>query len=104
MGATAGAGAGDAAHAGIHHSVVQAEADANFSSGLAIWDWLHRTIALNVPQDAITIGVPAYQDPRELGTAQVLTLPLTHDRDTWRYVDGAAPEPHGVGPRGTLQP
>jgi sterol desaturase/sphingolipid hydroxylase (fatty acid hydroxylase superfamily) len=88
---------------GIHHSVVQAVADANYSSGLALWDWLHRTIQLNVPQHSITVGIPAYQDPAELGAAAVLTLPLVHDRDTWRYVDGTAPSPAGAGPRGTLQ-
>jgi sterol desaturase/sphingolipid hydroxylase (fatty acid hydroxylase superfamily) len=28
---------------GIHHSVVRGETDANWSSGLALWDWLHGT-------------------------------------------------------------
>jgi hypothetical protein len=27
---------------------------------LSWWDYLHRTILLNVPQAEITIGVPAY--------------------------------------------
>ncbi len=44
---------------GIHHSMVADESDSNWSSGLAIWDWLHGTVRLNVPQDAIEIGVAA---------------------------------------------
>lgn len=89
---------------GIHHSVVREEADSNFSSGLAIWDWLHRTMRLNVPQDGITVGVAAYQDPGELGASQLLTLPLTHDRDSWHFADGTEPVSAPLGPRHRLQP
>jgi sterol desaturase/sphingolipid hydroxylase (fatty acid hydroxylase superfamily) len=51
---------------GIHHSIIEAEAHSNWSSGLTLWDWLHGTLRLNVPQPAITIGAPSYRDPREL--------------------------------------
>src|SRR3546814_18324800 len=51
---------------GIHHSAVQEETDSNWSSGLTIWDRLHGTLRLDVPQDAITIGVPAYRNPAEV--------------------------------------
>ena len=37
------------------------ETDANWSSGLTLWDGLHGTLRSNVPQDEITIGVPAYR-------------------------------------------
>ena len=43
---------------GIHHSIVRAETNANWSSGLTCWDWLHGTLRLNVPQNEIVIGVP----------------------------------------------
>ena len=71
--------------------MIRAETDSNFSSGLAVWDWIHGTLRLNVPQAAITIGVPAYQDPREISLPGLLALPLTHERDTWRQSDGAEP-------------
>src|ERR1051326_886517 len=45
---------------GIHHSVVERETNSNWSSGLTIWDWLHGTLRLNVPQQEIKIGVPAF--------------------------------------------
>jgi sterol desaturase/sphingolipid hydroxylase (fatty acid hydroxylase superfamily) len=35
---------------GLHHSIVQGETDSNWSSGLTLWDWLHGTLRLNVPQ------------------------------------------------------
>ena len=69
---------------GIHHSAVQDETDSNWSSGLAVWDHLHRTFRLDVPQATIAIGVPAYRDPAELGIAASLALPFGTVRDAWR--------------------
>ena len=45
---------------GIHHSQVEREAMSNYGVLLPWWDWLHRTLRLNVPQRLIEIGVPAY--------------------------------------------
>src|SRR5262249_53561463 len=51
---------------GIHHSMVEEETNSNWSSGLSLWDRLHGTLQLDVPQQAITIGVPAYADPADV--------------------------------------
>lgn len=64
---------------GIHHSIVRAETDSNWSSGLAIWDWLHGTWRLDVPQTAITIGVPAFQDPADVTLPKMIALPFHAD-------------------------
>lgn len=77
---------------GIHHSIVRRETDSNYSNLLNIWDRLHRTIRLNVRQDEITIGVPGYRDPADLGAIRLLTLPFRRQRDYWRMPDGT--EPH----------
>lgn len=61
---------------GIHHSVVPAEMNANWSSGLTLWDRLHGTLRLDVPQRAITIGVAGYQRADTLSLSQLLLLPL----------------------------
>lgn len=61
---------------GIHHSNVRAERDANWSSGLTLWDRLHGTLRLNVPQEGIEIGVAAYRAPEELGLFRLLKLPF----------------------------
>lgn len=68
---------------GIHHSAVRDETNSNWSSGLAFWDHFHRTFRLDVPQDAIAIGVPAYRDPEALGMLVSLALPFGHERDAW---------------------
>lgn len=68
---------------GIHHSMVRKETDSNWSSGISLWDWLHGTIRLDVPQDAISIGVPAYSDPKEAKLGPSLLLPFTAQRAGW---------------------
>ncbi|HZH91062.1 MAG TPA: sterol desaturase family protein [Pyrinomonadaceae bacterium] len=67
---------------GIHHSTVRRERDANWSSGLTLWDKLHGTLRLNVPQAAIEIGVPSYREPGELGLTDILKLPFGTERGT----------------------
>jgi sterol desaturase/sphingolipid hydroxylase (fatty acid hydroxylase superfamily) len=68
---------------GIHHSLIREETDANWSSGLSVWDWLHGTLKLNVPQGEIIIGVPAYREPSEVGLAKILSMPFGEERPTW---------------------
>jgi sterol desaturase/sphingolipid hydroxylase (fatty acid hydroxylase superfamily) len=64
---------------GIHHSVLRGETESNWSSGLSVWDWLHRTLRLNVPQLEITIGVSGFQSIDDVGLARVLALPFDAD-------------------------
>lgn len=66
---------------GIHHSIVEEEMNANWSSGLTLWDRLHGTLRLDVPQDTITIGVPAYRDPQELRLGHILAMPFQNALD-----------------------
>ena len=77
---------------GIHHSQVRGETDSNFSVVLSWWDRLHGTVRLNVPRDAITIGVPAYTLPGDRTLWQALTLPFRRQRDYWRRPDGTTVE------------
>lgn len=68
---------------GIHHSAARSETDSNWSSGFAFWDHLHRTFRLDVPQETIAIGVPAYRDPAENGMLASLALPFGQQRNAW---------------------
>jgi sterol desaturase/sphingolipid hydroxylase (fatty acid hydroxylase superfamily) len=68
---------------GIHHSIVKEETNSNWSSGLTVWDWLHGTLRLDVSQDQITIGVPAYRNPEEVKLPQILEMPFVAQRPTW---------------------
>ncbi|GGF20118.1 sterol desaturase family protein [Hymenobacter cavernae] len=76
---------------GIHHSVVQRETQSNFGVVLSLWDRLHRTLRLNVPQQHVTIGVPAYADADEQTIRQLLKLPLA-PRRSWASLDGSVPK------------
>lgn len=77
---------------GIHHSTVRGERDANWSSGLTLWDRLHGTLRLNVPQAGIEIGVPAYRESEELGLSAILKLPFGAQRDGQPASPGARTE------------
>ena len=74
---------------GIHHSVVRRETQSNFGTMLTLWDRLHRTLRLNVPQAQITIGVPAYSRP--LPVLAQLALPLAPP-EPWARPDSSVPE------------
>lgn len=88
---------------GIHHSVVPDETNSNWSSGLTIWDWLHRTLRLNVPQQEIRIGVPAFQEPSAVVLRKVLAEPFRAQPDYWQFPDGSRPMRHAdVTPRDHL--
>lgn len=74
---------------GIHHSAAPEETDSNYSSGLTLWDALHRTLRLDVPQRAIRIGLPAYRKP--LSLPRLLMLPLRRQGPAGRQ---SRPHPH----------
>jgi sterol desaturase/sphingolipid hydroxylase (fatty acid hydroxylase superfamily) len=61
---------------GIHHSVVPAEMGSNWSSLLNVWDRLHGTLRLDVPQKTITIGLPEPCDLPPAGVTALLKMPL----------------------------
>jgi len=65
---------------GIHHSDVEAVRDANWSSGLTIWDWLHGTLSTGPPQPAITIGVEPYHEEEDVSLARILAMPFSRVR------------------------
>jgi sterol desaturase/sphingolipid hydroxylase (fatty acid hydroxylase superfamily) len=90
---------------GIHHSQVRDETDSNWSSGLTLWDWLHGTLRLNVPQREITIGVPAFPGHEDVTLPTIVALPFVRQRPHWVRPDGTLPSrPHSPAPRAHLLP
>ena len=69
---------------GIHHSAVQDQTNSNWSSGFSLWDRLHRTFRLDVPQRQIRIGVPAYRNPAAVRFWSALVFPFQRQRDAWQ--------------------
>lgn len=66
---------------GIHHSIVPSEVNSNWSSGLTLWDRLHRTFRLDVPSSDVVIGVPAYRAPDDVSLGRILVLPFATPAD-----------------------
>jgi sterol desaturase/sphingolipid hydroxylase (fatty acid hydroxylase superfamily) len=69
---------------GIHHSDRRGETDSNWSNLLSVWDSLHGTMRFDVAQAEITIGVPAYADPKEVTIGKMLLLPFRRRLREWR--------------------
>ena len=78
---------------GIHHSLVPEELNSNWSSGLTIWDWLHGTLRLNVPQNHLTLGVAAFPDTKELAYPKLMEMPfeVQQRHPPWIRPDGTTP-------------
>lgn len=77
---------------GIHHSMVRDESDSNWSSGLTLWDWLHGTLKLDVPQQAITIGVPAYREPEDVSFCEIIVMPFRSQPPIWQLPGNGEPK------------
>ena len=82
---------------GIHHSIVQRETDSNWSTIFSWPDYAHGTARLNVPQEEIDVGVPAFRDPQELRLGPVLRMPFGEQRPSWQ-LEGAGPKPERHAP------
>lgn len=73
---------------GIHHSDRLNETNSNWSSLLSCWDYLHRTILLDVPQSEIAIGVPAYSEASDVTFGKLLLLPFVRQRRDFHLAGG----------------
>ena len=76
---------------GIHHSIVQRETNSNWGTVFRWWDQIHRTLRIDIPQDALTIGVAAYRAEEELTFGKLFILPFRKQR-VWQLPDGKVPD------------
>lgn len=76
---------------GIHHSIVRDEFNSNWGTVFSVWDHLHYTYRMDIPQDAVDIGVPAYRNEGELTFWQLLKMPFGPQR-AWRLPNGDEPK------------
>jgi len=81
---------------GIHHSQVQRENNSNFGTVFPWWDRLHRTLGVNIPQDAVVVGVPGYTLAEDNRFWNTLLIPFRRQRDYWRRPDGTLVERRDV--------
>jgi sterol desaturase/sphingolipid hydroxylase (fatty acid hydroxylase superfamily) len=64
---------------GIHHSTKADEMNTNYSSLLSWWDTLHGSLRLDVPQEAVTIGVEGFTAGDQVTLGRSLSLPFRRD-------------------------
>jgi sterol desaturase/sphingolipid hydroxylase (fatty acid hydroxylase superfamily) len=80
---------------GIHHSDWRNETNSNWSSVLTVWDYLHGTVLLSVPQEQVVVGVPAYRAAEEVTIGRILAIPFRRQREDWAGPTGPQVErPH----------
>ena len=75
----------------IHHSIVQRETDSNWAVIFSFWDRLARTYRLDVAEQQLVIGVPAYAAPSDVKLVNLLPMPFAPQRASWRFPDGGRP-------------
>jgi sterol desaturase/sphingolipid hydroxylase (fatty acid hydroxylase superfamily) len=78
---------------GIHHSIAPADMNSNWSSGFTVWDWLHRTLRTQVPQDSIVIGVAGHRGDLDQQLKNVLALPFRETAEVPDMPDHAVRQP-----------
>lgn len=62
---------------GIHHSIVEDEMNSNWSSGLTVWDYLHKTFRDDVPQEEIIIGITEHLSREKITLPKMLAEPFS---------------------------
>src|SRR3982751_2500240 len=82
---------------GIHHSIIKEETNSNWSSGLTIWDHLHGTLRLDIPQDQIEIGVGSYRREEQVTLPRLMEMPFVEQRPSWLLPGGKKPAPRRAG-------
>jgi hypothetical protein len=62
---------------------------------LTVWDYLHGTVLLSVPQEQVVVGVPAYRASEEVTISRILAIPFRPQREDWAGPTGPQVErPH----------
>lgn len=72
---------------GVHHSQFMNETNSNYSTVFSWWDIFHNTIRLNIPQNKIIIGVPAYSIQKDNTIVNAFILPFKKQREYWKSPD-----------------
>jgi sterol desaturase/sphingolipid hydroxylase (fatty acid hydroxylase superfamily) len=75
---------------GVHHSAVGPETNSNYSVVFRWWDYLHKSLRLNIPQQDIVIGVPGYLLPTDNRLVHLITMPFIRQKPYWRWPSGKA--------------
>ena len=73
---------------GIHHSDQPENQNSNWSGGLTIWDALHSTLNLGVPQGEIDIGVQGFHRPEQVTLPKIVMQPFRNEPAVRAFLKG----------------
>jgi sterol desaturase/sphingolipid hydroxylase (fatty acid hydroxylase superfamily) len=82
----------------IHHSNERQNQNSNWSGGLTIWDVLHGTLNLGVPQDKIDIGVRGFERPDQVTLPRILTQPFRDEPAVRAFLEASPGVPRADPP------
>jgi hypothetical protein len=71
------------------------------SSGLTIWDHLHGTLRLDIPQDQIEIGVASYRREEQVTLPRLVEMPFVKQPPWWLLTEARSQR---AGVQGGLDP
>jgi sterol desaturase/sphingolipid hydroxylase (fatty acid hydroxylase superfamily) len=77
---------------GLHHSTIKNETNSNYAVIIRWWDYLNKSLKLNVRQSDIVTGVPGYLKETDNNLVNLLALPFQSQRQYWRSPDGSKPK------------
>jgi sterol desaturase/sphingolipid hydroxylase (fatty acid hydroxylase superfamily) len=78
---------------GIHHSIAPEQVNSNWSSGLTVWDWIHKTLRTEVRQEDIVIGVRGHLEDADQTLGNALVLPFRETSDLVPMPERAGRQP-----------
>jgi len=74
---------------GIHHSNDPQNQNSNWSGGLTVWDTLHGTLNLRLPQREIQIGVKGFERPEQVTLPRILAQPFRDEPAIRAFLEAA---------------
>jgi sterol desaturase/sphingolipid hydroxylase (fatty acid hydroxylase superfamily) len=74
---------------GIHHSNEPQNQNSNWSGGLTIWDALHGTLNMGIPQKNIEIGVKGFEHSEQVTLPKILVQPFQDDPAIREFLENA---------------
>ena len=75
---------------GIHHSNDPQYQNSNWSGGLSLWDLLHGTLTLGIPEQEVEIGIKGFERPEQVTLPKILGQPFHDDPAIRAFLEGGA--------------
>ena len=74
---------------GIHHSNSPEHQNSNWSGGFTIWDAIHGTLNVDIPQEQVEIGVSGFARPEQVTLPKILMQPFRDEPAIRAFLESA---------------